>query len=53
MTNELHQLTKKVLERGYLMSLGIVDDEGPWVADVIWSAESKIALIGPIRPILL
>lgn len=33
---ELHELTKTVLERGYLMSLGIVDDDGPWVADVIY-----------------
>lgn len=36
MTDKLQQLTRKVLERGYLLSLGIVDDEGPWVADVIY-----------------
>lgn len=36
MTDELHQLTRTVLERGYLMSLGIVDADGPWVADVIY-----------------
>lgn len=30
------KLTKTVLDRGYLLSLGIVDDDGPWVADVIY-----------------
>ncbi len=36
MTEELQKLTKMVLERGYIMSLGIVDGQGPWVADVIY-----------------
>ncbi len=36
MTDELKHLTQTVLARGYLMSLGIVDEQGPWVADVIY-----------------
>ena len=30
------EVTKQTLERGYLMSLGVVDADGPWVADVIY-----------------
>ncbi len=36
MTEELQKLTRTVLERGYLLSLGIVDANGPWVSDVIY-----------------
>lgn len=31
---KLHQLVKEVLEKGYLMSLGTLDDGGVWVCDV-------------------
>lgn len=34
--NELKQLIHEVLGSGYLMSLGILDDGGVWVADVIY-----------------
>ncbi|MFA4845466.1 MAG: hypothetical protein WC654_02825 [Patescibacteria group bacterium] len=36
MNEQLHRLTTTVLERGYLLSLGIADENGPWVADVIY-----------------
>lgn len=44
MKEELHKLSKTVLERGYLMSLGIVDDAGPWVADVIYIFDDDLNL---------
>ncbi|MBI4435570.1 hypothetical protein HY630_02770 [Candidatus Uhrbacteria bacterium] len=44
MTDELQQTTKLVLERGYLASLGIVDEHGPWVADVIYIADEDLNL---------
>ncbi len=34
--DELRTLAAKVLEDGYLMSLGTVDESGVWVADVIY-----------------
>ncbi len=36
MENDLKKLIQEVLEQGYLMSLGIVDSGGVWVADVIY-----------------
>lgn len=30
-------LTKEILRNGYLLSLGICDDQGVWVADVIYT----------------
>lgn len=33
---DVKQLIKEVLEGGYLMSLGTVDDGGVWVSDVIY-----------------
>lgn len=36
MENDIKKLIKEVLEKGYLMSLATVDDEGVWVADVIY-----------------
>ena len=33
---DLFSLTREALSTSYLMSLGIVDSEGPWVADVIF-----------------
>ena len=44
MTDELTRLTQSVLERGYLASLGIVDEQGPWVADVIYIADEDFNL---------
>jgi len=34
--DRIKELIKEVLEKGYLMSLGTVDDGGVWVADVIY-----------------
>ncbi|MEK7620714.1 MAG: hypothetical protein AAB413_05790 [Patescibacteria group bacterium] len=50
MTDELHQLTRKVLERGYLLSLGIVDAQGPWVADVIYIFDDDFNLYWMSQP---
>ncbi len=36
MENNIKNLIKDVLEKGYLMSLAIVDEGGIWVADVIY-----------------
>jgi len=33
---DTRKLIKELLEKGYLMSLGINDESGPWVADVIY-----------------
>lgn len=33
---DINKRVKKVLEQGYLISLGTVDDGGVWVADVIY-----------------
>lgn len=34
--DDLAKLVREVLEEGYLMSLGTVDDDGVWVSDVIY-----------------
>ena len=44
MTPELHQLTREVLEHGYLLSLGVSDEHGPWVADVIYVFDEDLNL---------
>ncbi len=36
MEHDIKNLIKEVLEKGYLMSLGTVDDGGVWVCDVIY-----------------
>lgn len=36
MEHNVKELVKEVLEKGYLMSLGTVDDGGIWVCDVIY-----------------
>ncbi len=33
---DIRELVKQVLEKGYLISLATVDDDGVWVADVIY-----------------
>lgn len=33
---DVRELVKSILEQGYLMSLGTVDDGGVWVSDVIY-----------------
>ncbi|NQV90216.1 hypothetical protein HQ487_02305 [Candidatus Uhrbacteria bacterium] len=42
MNEELTQITRQVLGRGYVMSLGIVDENGPWVADVIYVFDEEL-----------
>ena len=41
---EIKNLAIKVLEDGYLMSLGTVDDGGVWVADVIYIHDENFNL---------
>ena len=36
MEHDIKKLIKEVLEKGYLMSLGTVDEGGVWVCDVIY-----------------
>lgn len=36
MTTDTKELIKEVLEKGYLMSLAVVDESGVWVSDVIY-----------------
>ncbi len=31
---DLHKLAKEILEKGFVMSLGTVDDGGIWVTDL-------------------
>src|SRR3989344_360336 len=39
---KIRELIKEVLEKGYLMSLGTVDDGGVWVADVIYVHDAEL-----------
>lgn len=50
MSDELTRLTKEVLERGYLMSLAIADEMGPWVADVIYVFDEELNLYWMSKP---
>jgi uncharacterized protein YhbP (UPF0306 family) len=36
MEENLRLVVKEILEEGHLMSLATVDDEGPWVSDVVY-----------------
>lgn len=42
--NGLQQLARKILDDGYLMSLGTADDGGVWVSDVIYVADEGFNL---------
>lgn len=44
MTEELRLLTHHVLDLGYLLSLAIVDEQGSWVADVIYIFDDEFNL---------
>lgn len=33
---DIRNLVKSVLDKGYLMSLATVDENGPWVADIVY-----------------
>ena len=35
----VQELAREILEDGLVMSLGVCDEDGPWVADVIYVAE--------------
>lgn len=41
---DISQLVRDVLEQGYLMSLATVDDDGVWVADVIYVFDDELNL---------
>jgi uncharacterized protein YhbP (UPF0306 family) len=41
---DIRTLVRAVLEKGHLMSLGIVDGGGPWVADVIYVFDDEFNL---------
>jgi uncharacterized protein YhbP (UPF0306 family) len=43
-TDQIQQLSREALEQGYLMSLGTVDDGGPWVTDVIYVHDDDLNL---------
>lgn len=38
------KIIRSVLEKGYLMSLATIDENGPWVSDVIFVSESDFSL---------
>lgn len=38
------RITLDILSQGYLMSLGTVDDHGPWVSDVIYIFDDSFTL---------
>jgi uncharacterized protein YhbP (UPF0306 family) len=42
--NDIKQLIKEVLEKGYLMSLGTHDNGGVWVSDVIYIFDDNLNL---------
>lgn len=41
---DLPNLIRSILEKGYLMSLGIADASGPWVADVLYVHDNAFSL---------
>ncbi len=41
---DLKQLVREVLEDGYLMSLGTVDEQGVWVSDVIYVFDDELSI---------
>ncbi len=41
---DIRQRAREVLQQGYLMSLGTVDDVGVWVADVIYVFDDSLTL---------
>lgn len=44
MEHDIKNLIKEVLEKGYLMSLGTVDQGGIWVSDVIYIFDDNLNL---------
>ncbi|WKZ25150.1 MAG: pyridoxamine 5'-phosphate oxidase family protein [Patescibacteria group bacterium] len=42
METDIKQLIQEVLEKGYLMSLAIVDTGGVWVADVVYIHDDEL-----------
>lgn len=42
MEYDVKTLTKQVLQKGYLMSLGTVDEGGVWVADVLYVFDDEL-----------
>lgn len=42
--DQIRPLIERVLSEGYLVSLGTVDDGGPWVADLIFVADENLNL---------
>lgn len=42
--NKIRELVTSVLEKGFLMSLATVDENGPWVSDVIYVYDDKLNL---------
>lgn len=41
---EIGKLVLSVLEKGFLMSLATVDEDGPWVSDVVYVHDDKLNL---------
>ena len=47
---KLYNITKQILERGYLLSLATVDAEGVWVADVIYTFDDDLNIYWMSKP---
>jgi uncharacterized protein YhbP (UPF0306 family) len=41
---DIRERIREVLEKGYLISLGTVDDSGVWVADVIYVFDNELSI---------
>lgn len=41
---DIPNLIRNILEKGYLMSLGTVDNSGPWVADVLYVHDNAFTI---------
>lgn len=50
MGNNIKNLVQEVLEKGYLMSLGTIDDGGVWVADVLYVFDDNFNLYWMSNP---
>ncbi len=48
--HDLNQLTREVLQRGYLVTLAVQDDNGVWAADVIYIFDEDLNFYWMSKP---
>ena len=48
--NDVKALVRKVLRDGFVLNLGIADNEGPWVASVVYVFDDQLSLYWISQP---